>query len=89
MKLTITKIEFMHGSCDEKKCPICNDRRFKSIQKIHYWVLQRLIVTRSGYPKSPWWIVKEENEECYRILKGNLRSTGFNENHSETKRIAS
>lgn len=75
MNLTITKIEFMHGACDDKNCPICNDRNFKSIQKTHYWVRQRLTVLNSGYPKSPWWEVKQSNEECYRILKGNKRNS--------------
>lgn len=74
MHLTATKITFMHGECNENKCPICKGGTMGDWNE---WLHIRLWVTQTGFPKSPWWVVKEETKECYQKLRGNLRHKGF------------
>lgn len=74
MKLTYTKIKFMHGRCSSKNCPVCNGN---SISSINLWLCARLTILSTGSPKSPWWLVRESNGDCYRLLKGDLRKPGY------------
>ena len=75
MKLTWTKISFMHGQCDDDLCPICG--RNSSIADIDLWLRKYLTIEKTGSPKSPWWEVREQNGDCYRALRGNLRHPGY------------
>lgn len=73
MNLTITKIQFMHGRCSDPDCPVCT-HRYKEVPE---WLEKRLTIVRVGFPRSPWWEVKESNGDCYRRLRGDLRRPGF------------
>jgi hypothetical protein len=83
MHLTIKKIEFMHGECDETLCPICKDSTNDPKQNINEWIHMKLSVVRTGYPNSYWWDVEETNGDCYRTLRGNLRYPGYYDTHPE------
>lgn len=74
MKLTWNKVQFMHGECSDKTCPICTKG---TIEQATVWLSKHLTITKTGSPTSPWWMVKEENKECYQKLRGNLRHKGF------------
>ena len=74
INITATKIEFMHGECDNWKCPIC---RRGSVWEYNDWINERLTVVKTGFPRSPWWVVEEETGDCYRKLRGNKRLPGF------------
>lgn len=86
MNLTITKIIFMHGQCDEELCPLCKGSKERNPkQNINEWVHLRLSVVKTGYPKSSWWEVEESNGDCYRALRGNLRPLGYYDTHPDVQ----
>jgi hypothetical protein len=80
MKLTLTKIEFMHGECSNTGCPICKGGTY---QDADTWLRKILTVEASGLPKSPWWDVVESNGDCYRALRGDLRLPGYYDKNPE------
>ncbi len=82
MKLTYTKIAFMHGQCNNSECPVC---RNAPTAEIDIWLRQYLTVQKTGSPKSPWWEVAEPNGDCYRKLRGNLRKPGFYDQNPEAQ----
>lgn len=75
MKLTGTKVQFMHGQCSTLGCPVCSPS--SSIPEITEWLQKHLTVIKTGSPKSPWWEVLESNPDCYKKLRGNLRQKGY------------
>lgn len=78
MKITFTKLQFMHGKCSKPDCPICDITA--PLHLIDKWVSHRLTVYKSGIRGqvwSPWWVVVESEEQAYPILKGDLRRDGF------------
>ena len=95
-KLTISKIQFMHGTCDENECPVCRWWTPKTgatpktmtwnCKRVQPWLAARLTVLPcKKKPDSPWWLVQEENGDCYRKLKGNLRNPGYNDQNPEAQ----
>ena len=94
--LTITKIKFMHGECDESECPVCRWWTPKggatpktmawNKKRVTEWLKARLTVLPArSKPDSPWWNVEEENGDCYRKLRGNLRNPGYYDEHPEAQ----
>ena len=86
MNLTITKISYMHGQCNEKFCPLCKgNKEHDPRQNINEWIHSKLTVVSTGYPNSPWWEVEEENGDCYRTLRGNMRLPGYYDKNPHVK----
>ena len=94
--LTITKIKFMHGECDEAECPVCRWWTPKHAatpktmawnkKRVTEWLKARLTVLPArSKPDSPWWNVEEENGDCYRKLRRNLRNPGYYDEHPEAQ----
>jgi hypothetical protein len=82
MNLTITKITFMHGACSNIECPVCKDG---TNMEVDTWLRKKLNVISTGAPRSPWWTVEEQNGDCYRILRGDLKKPGYYDKNPEAQ----
>jgi len=78
MKITWTKLQYMHGQCSDETCPVCD--KDSTLNSVNSWINKRLTVWQSGCkgPRpSPWWNVVENEKDSYQKLKGDLRQKGY------------
>lgn len=91
MELTFTYLEFVHGTCLEKECPVCQwwTPKGGSTPKTMAWNKKRVtswlqekgikILPSSSKPASPWWLIDIEKDELY-------EKVGQERNNSEKNR---
>jgi hypothetical protein len=94
MELTITYLQFVHGCCPEKGCPVCewwmpkNGSSPKSTawnkKRVSQWLEEKGITVLPSTAKwdSPWWLIEGEKDELYEKL-GQYRAQS--ESHRKTR----